>query len=59
MKNSQNDTENRDLGDYIYIRLTKSIKKKLKRIAKEEGSNMTIWVRQLVMKELEARNGMD
>lgn len=42
-----------DLEEYIYIRLTKNIKTLVKERAKQEGSNMTIWIRQLVIKALE------
>ena len=40
------------LNDYIYIRLDDSTKEKVKEAAKKDGSNMTIWVRQLIMREL-------
>lgn len=39
-------------GDYIYIRLDKKTKMALRKVAKKDGSNMTIWVRQLVLREL-------
>lgn len=45
-------SKNKGLDDYIYIRLDRKTKKELKRKAKESGSNMTIWVRQLVLREL-------
>lgn len=44
--------KNKGLDDYIYIRLDKKTKKELKKKARESGSNMTIWVRQLVLREL-------
>lgn len=42
--------------DYVYIRLDKEIKGKLKRISSDDGSNMTIWIRQLIIKTLECRS---
>lgn len=39
-------------SDYIYIRLDDSTKEKVKIAAQRDGSNMTIWVRQLIMREL-------
>lgn len=48
--------KNNDLEEYIYIRLTKSIKQRIKIRAKTEGSNMTIWARQVLMRELDANN---
>lgn len=47
--------KNKDLNDYVYIRLSNSIKKSVREIAKNEGSNMTIWIRQLIMRELESK----
>lgn len=43
-------------GDYIYIRLDKKTKRALRKIARQEGSNMTIWVRQLVLREILSRS---
>lgn len=45
---------NKDLDEYIYIRLTKAIKKRIKDRAKIDGSNMTIWARQLIIRELDS-----
>lgn len=45
-------TKNKHLADYIYIRIGKESKKALKERAKLDGSNMTIWVRQLILKTL-------
>lgn len=44
--------KNKGLDDYIYIRLDKKTKKELKKKAKESGSNMTIYVRQLVLRDM-------
>lgn len=41
-----------DSKEYIFIRLDENLKKRLKEQAKVDGSNMTIWVRQLIMKAL-------
>ena len=41
-----------DSNEYIFIRLDKKLKKRLKEQAKLEGSNMTIWVRQLIIKTI-------
>lgn len=38
---------------YIYIRLEKPIIERIKIIAKIKGSNMTIWARQNLIKDLE------
>lgn len=43
-----------DSKEYIFIRLDENLKKRLKEQSKLDGSNMTIWVRQLIMKALEA-----
>jgi hypothetical protein len=53
MKKETKPRKNKNLGDYVYIRLSKDMKKELKKRAELEGSNMTIWVRQLVMRALE------
>ena len=42
--------------DYVYIRLDKPLKKAIKSRAEKDGSNMTIWVRQLIMRELSNAN---
>lgn len=42
-----------DLDTYIYVRIPKTIKKRIQNIAKKEGSNMTIWVRQNLIRQLE------
>lgn len=42
-----------NLDDYIYVRMNKSIKKQIKERAEKEGSNSTIWVRQLIIKTLQ------
>jgi len=57
MKKSTKINKNGHLDDYIYIRVGGSIKKKIVAQAEKEGSNMTIWVRQLVMRELANKAG--
>lgn len=44
--------KSKHLNDYIYIRLGKSVKNKVKKIAEKDGSNMTIWIRQLIIREV-------
>lgn len=38
--------------DYIYIRLPKEMKKKIKKLAMEDYCSVTVWVRQLIAKEI-------
>ena len=38
--------------EYIYIRLEDATKNKVKELAASEGVNMTIWVRQLILKTI-------
>lgn len=45
--------KNKHLEDYVYFRLGKDAKKDVKARAKAEGSNMTIWLRQLILKTLQ------
>lgn len=42
----------KEISDYIYIRLPADTKKRIQEYAKSEGSNVTIWVRQLIIREL-------
>ncbi len=51
--NRKKQQKNERLKDYIFIRVGESIKGKIKERAKKEGSNMTIWTRQLIIKTLE------
>lgn len=44
--------KNKELSDYIYVRLNEETKKLLKQKVASEGSNMTIYVRQLIMREV-------
>lgn len=39
---------------YIYIRLDNNIKDCIKARAKADGCNMTIWIRQLIIRELDS-----
>lgn len=38
--------------DYIYIRLPKEMKKKIKKVATEDYCSVTVWVRQTLAKAL-------
>lgn len=42
-----------DLDDYVYLRIPRSIKSRIKSLAKNEGSNMTIWIRQNLIRRVE------
>lgn len=39
-------------SDYIYIKIGRDVKKRIKERAKIEGVNMTIYVRQLIMRNI-------
>lgn len=41
------------LQEYIYVRLVKGTKNKIKECAKKQGFNMTIWARHAIMKQLQ------
>lgn len=38
---------------YLYVRLDEKEKERVKKRAEKDGSNMTIWVRQLIFNELD------
>lgn len=48
--------KNKNFSNYIYIRLDENIKNLIKEAAKKDGSNMTIWVRQLIMRTIGSNN---
>ena len=39
--------------EYIYIRLPKEIKQKIKKAAKEDYCNLTVWVRKVLIERIE------
>lgn len=41
-----------NLADYVYIRLGHETKERVKTLAVESGSNMTLWIRQLIVREV-------
>lgn len=47
--------KNKELRPYIYIRFSQTERDRLKDCAKKDGSNMTIWARQALIKALDAR----
>lgn len=52
MKKVSKTKKTKDLADYVYIRLGVDVKERVKNIATLSGSNMTIWIRQLIMNEI-------
>ena len=50
-------SKKKPFSEYVYIRLDDSIKKRVKEKAALDGSNMTIWIRQLIMRELNHNKG--
>lgn len=51
-KYNQHHMESLENDTYVYIRLPAEIKRQIEERAAADGSNMTIWVRQLIMKAL-------
>lgn len=39
-------------GNYVYVRLDDGDKDKLKEIARKDGSNMTVFIRRLIIKAI-------
>jgi predicted DNA-binding protein len=52
MKKVSKGKKSSELADYVYIRLGVDVKERVKNIATVSGSNMTIWIRQLIMNEI-------
>jgi hypothetical protein len=44
--------KNKTLRPYVYIRLDDETREQVKEAARKDGSNMTIWIRQLIKREL-------
>lgn len=53
MKIGIKNKKTRSYDDYIFVRLNKNLKDKIKERAENDGSNMTIWVRQQLIKILQ------
>lgn len=52
MNKKKNTKKNNTLGTHIYIRMDVETKERIKALAVQDGSNLTIWVRQLIKREL-------
>lgn len=55
MKKDEKSNEIIDKDGYIHVNLGIPLKNKVKKRSRKEGSNMTVWVRQLIMRELDKK----